>query len=66
MIDSERIERCDREIADALAAAQEARPLPERLGILLWEMDWRVERENILRETGSAPAAAGQCPGDFK
>lgn len=53
MIDSERIERCDREIADALAAAQEARPLPERLGILLWEMDWRAERESVVEQGGT-------------
>jgi len=52
VIDSERLERCEREIADALAASQDERPPKERLGILFWEMDWRAERESVVEEGG--------------
>jgi hypothetical protein len=46
-----RLERCDREIAEALAATELADYTPaERIGILIWEMDWRSERESILAE----------------
>jgi hypothetical protein len=34
----------------------------EHTGILLWEMDWRVERENILREILSIALAAETPP----
>jgi len=53
VIDSERIERCEREIASALAASQDERPLNARLGILLWEVDWRAERESVVEEGGT-------------
>jgi hypothetical protein len=51
MIDTERLERCEREIAAAIAASQEDHPRKERIGVLLWEMDWRAERESILAES---------------
>jgi hypothetical protein len=34
----------------------------EHTGILLWEMGWRVERENILREILSIALAAETPP----
>ena len=44
-----RLERCDREIAEALAAADRTEfTLAEQIGILIWEMDWLSERESIL------------------
>ncbi len=57
---AERLDRCEREIACAIAESKRSHTPMEHTGILLWEMDWRAERENILREIGSAPAAAGQ------
>jgi hypothetical protein len=30
----------------------------EHAGILLWEMDWRIERENILAEIAAVENAA--------
>jgi hypothetical protein len=51
MSDDKRLERCDREIAEALAAAsRNQQTLTERLGVVIWEMDWRAERESILAE----------------
>jgi len=47
----DRLARCDQEIAAAIAASQEDRPPKERIGVLLWEMDWRAERESILAES---------------
>jgi len=61
---AERLDRCEREIACAIAESKRSHTPMEHTGILLWEMDWRIERENILREIGSAPAADGQCAGD--
>jgi hypothetical protein len=37
-------------VVAALAANKEGRLPMERIGILLWEMDWRAERESILAE----------------
>jgi len=51
MTDTEQLKRCEWEISQALAASQEERPLAERMGVLLWEMDWRAERESILAES---------------
>jgi hypothetical protein len=46
-----RFDRCDREIAEALAATELAdHTLAKRIGILIWEMDWRSERKSILAE----------------
>jgi hypothetical protein len=47
----DRLARCDCEIAAAHAASREGRPPKERIGVLLWEMDWRAERESILAES---------------
>jgi hypothetical protein len=52
MSDAERLARCERETSEALAASERATTPAERIGILLWEMDWRAEREAILRGTG--------------
>lgn len=51
---SERLARCDREIAQAIAESQRPHTEAEHAGILLWEMDWRVERQNILQESREA------------
>jgi len=61
---AERLDRCEREIACAIAESKRPHTPMEHTGILLWEMDWRVEIENIHREIRSAAAAAGQCAGD--
>jgi hypothetical protein len=46
-----KLQRCDREIAEALLAADCADyTLKEKLGILLWELDWRSERESIIED----------------
>ena len=45
-----RLQRCDREIASALSFSVKRLTPYEHLGVLLWEMDWRVERERILEE----------------
>ncbi len=62
MNDDERLERCDREIADALAASRDERPLKERLGILLWEMDWRAARESVVEEGGTRKGEKDRLP----
>jgi hypothetical protein len=62
---AERLERCEREIACAIAEGKRPHTPMEHTGILLWEMDWRVERENILCEMVSiAPAADGVRDGE--
>jgi hypothetical protein len=55
---AERLERCDREIECAIAESKRPHTPMEHTGILLWEMDWRLERENILREMVSITPAA--------
>jgi hypothetical protein len=59
---AERLARCDREIAAALAASQEERPPKERIGVLLWEMDWRAERESILAVSAAAKLTQSSNP----
>lgn len=54
---SERVARCDREIAMAIAASHRPHTEAEHAGILLWELDWRIERENILDEIAEEKAA---------
>jgi hypothetical protein len=44
----ERLDHCDREIAQAIEESRRLHTESEHLGILLWEMDWRAEREHIL------------------
>jgi hypothetical protein len=50
MNDSKPLERCACEIAEALRESQRKHTPAEHVGILLWEMDWRAERESILLE----------------
>lgn len=59
---AERLDRCEREIACAIAESKRPHTTMEHTGILLWEMDWRVERENILREILSIALAAETPP----
>jgi hypothetical protein len=47
---SERLARCEREIALAIVESNQPHTEMEHAGILLWEMDWRIERETILAE----------------
>jgi len=60
----ERLARCEREIALAIAESHQPHTEMEHAGILVWEMDWRMERENLLSESLSAAAATGKCAGD--
>jgi len=41
----DRLARCDREIALAIAESHQPHTEMEHAGILVWEMDWRMERE---------------------
>jgi hypothetical protein len=45
-----RLNRCDREISQAIEESRKSHTKAEHIGILLWEMDWRAEREAILLE----------------
>jgi hypothetical protein len=54
----ERLARCEREIALAVAESHQPHTEMEHAGILVWEMDWRMERENILAELGAKEDAA--------
>jgi hypothetical protein len=54
----ERLARCDREIALAIAESHQPHTEMEHAGILVWEMDWRMERENILAEMAAREKAA--------
>jgi len=49
----ERLARCEREIENAIAESHLPHTEMEHAGILVWEMDWRMERENILAELGA-------------
>jgi hypothetical protein len=53
----ERLARCDREIANAIAESHQPHTEAEHAGILIWEMDWRAERETILQEIAGEKAA---------
>jgi hypothetical protein len=55
---TERLARCDREIENAIAASQQPHTEMEHAGILVWEMDWRMERENIVAEMAALEKAA--------
>lgn len=50
----ERLATCDQEIAAALNETQRQHTPIEQLGILIWELDWRSERELILAEMADA------------
>jgi hypothetical protein len=54
----ERLARCEREIALAIAESHQPHTEMEHAGILVWEMDWRMERENILAELRAMEEAA--------
>jgi len=54
----ERLARCEREIALAIAESHQPHTEMEHAGILIWELDWRIERENILAELAALEAAA--------
>jgi hypothetical protein len=53
----EQLNHCEREISKAIAESGRSHTESEQLGILLWEMDWRAEREAVLAELTLAPAA---------
>lgn len=50
MTTEEKLARCDREIAKAQVEANKPHTEMEHVGILLWEMDQRRERERLLEE----------------
>ncbi len=54
----ERLARCEREIALAIAESHQPHTEMEHAGILVWEMDGRMERENILAELRAMEEAA--------
>lgn len=54
----ERLDYCTAQILQALAESRLARTEKEHLGILMWEMDWRAERESILAELAAQTEAA--------
>ena len=54
----ERLARCEREIALAITESHQPHTEMEHAGILVWEMDWRMERENIVAEMAALEKAA--------
>jgi len=54
----ERLEYCTQQILQALAESRLVRTEKEHLGILMWEMDWRAERESILAELAAQTETA--------
>ena len=46
----ERLQHCDRQIVQASEESGRPHTEAEHIGILLWEMDWRAEREALLVE----------------
>jgi hypothetical protein len=54
----ERLARCDREIELALAESHKPHTEAEHAGILVWELDWRIERQNVLEELAALEKAA--------
>ena len=54
----ERLTRCEREIENAISESHQPLTEMEHAGILVWEMDWRMEQENILAELGATEEAA--------
>jgi hypothetical protein len=45
------LKRCEDEIIAALTESRKQHTRMEQLGILMWELDWRSEREFILLES---------------
>ena len=54
----ERLEHCDRQIAQAIEESCRPHTEAEHLGILLWELDWRAERDCLLAELAMQTEAA--------
>ena len=54
----ERLEHCDRQIAQAIEESRKSHTVAEHVGILLWEMDWRAERDCLLAELTMQTEAA--------
>ncbi len=54
----ERLQYCDRQITQAIEESKRPHTEAEHLGILLWEMDWRAERDCLLAELVMQKAAA--------
>ena len=54
----ERLAHCDRQIAEAIEQSKRPHTEAEHLGILLWEMDWRAERDCLLAELAAQKEAA--------
>ena len=46
----ERLHHCDRQFAKAIEESRKSHTETEHVGILLWEMDWRTERDCLLAE----------------
>jgi hypothetical protein len=54
----QRLQHCDREIAQAIEESRKSHTEAEHVGILLWEMDWRAERDCLLAELATQTEAA--------
>ena len=54
----ERLEHCDRQIAQAIEESCRPHTEAEHLGILLWELDWRAERDCLLADLAMQTEAA--------
>ena len=54
----ERLDHCDQQIAQAIEESRRPHTEAEHVGILLWEMDWRAERDCLLAELTVQKAAA--------
>ncbi len=54
----ERLDYCNQQIAQAIEESCRPQTEAEHLGILLWEMDWRAERDRLLAELTAQEAAA--------
>jgi hypothetical protein len=54
----QRLQHCNREIARAIEESHRPHTEAEHVGILLWEMDWRAERDRLLAELTVQKAAA--------
>ena len=52
------LEHCDGQIAQAIEESHRPHTEAQYLGILLWEMDWRAEREHVLVELAEQTEAA--------
>jgi hypothetical protein len=54
-----RLARCESEITAALSESWKQHTRMEQLGILMWELDWRSERESILLESTKSNRGQG-------